>query len=456
MHELLREYFGYDDFRPGQEEIITQLLLGQDTLGILPTGSGKSLCYQMVGLLKEGLVVVVSPLISLMEDQLYQLQIQGETRGILLNSTLSSAERYFVLSHLSNYKYLFLSPEMLWQQSILEALKSTPLALFVVDEAHCISQWGFDFRPEYRLLPDAKQILGDPVTLALTATALPAVRNDICQLLMKTAYLVQQPLDRANIALAVEITSEKEAALRQALAKYAGSGIIYCATRKTVESLYESLKNDFSVGYYHGGLAADQRRLLQQQFIDGQLELLIATNAFGMGINKSDIRFVIHYQLSDSLENYLQEIGRAGRDGKQSVALLLYQEGDENVHRYFHQKNKEEQIAFEKGALQTPLQLKWQEQVSRSSKEVVSQNLNQHAEKKRESLQQMLAYIHTKGCRRTFILNSFAEESIEIPQNCCDFHGLELSFLASDKSEKTTLNTDWQHSLIRLFKDENR
>lgn len=458
MYTLLKEHFGYDDFRPGQEAIISGLLAGKDTLGILPTGSGKSLCYQMVGLQKAGLVIVVSPLISLMEDQLYQLQLQGEKRGILLNSTLEQGERQFILENLTSYKYLFLSPEMLGQPAVLAALQQVVVALLVVDEAHCISQWGFDFRPEYRQLPEVKKALGAPVTLALTATATPKVANDIRDLLLDhEGLLVQQPLDRQNIALAVTITDDKETALRQALAEYDGSGIIYCATRKTVEALYQKLREDYSVGYYHGGLEADQRRLLQQQFISGRLKLLVATNAFGMGINKPDIRFVIHYELSDSLENYLQEIGRAGRDGKQSIALLLYQTGDEGVHQYFQRKTRKEQQAFEQGsAPQTPLQQKWQQQAVRTGKDVLTDALQKNQANKRQNLQQMLDYIQTTGCRRNEILKSFEENLEEIPENCCDFHGIQLPKLPGKEFSITPDILDWQQSLLRLFKVENR
>ena len=319
LEQALQHYFGYPTFRKNQKEIIQSLLEKKDTLGILPTGNGKSLCYQLTGYLSEGLVIVVSPLISLMEDQVNALLSFGEKKVVALNSTLQSFEKEFILKQLHQLKFLFLSPEMLLQPPVLAALKTQTIALFVVDEAHCVSQWGIDFRPEYRNLSIAKQQLGNPVTLALTATANADVQRDIQTLLLKEdAQLFRESANRENIALFVEKTKDKKASLASRLATIEGSAIIYCATRKNVEMLYHELKERYAIGYYHGGLDYQQRAFLQKQFQEQQLQFLIATNAFGMGINKSNIRLVIHYDLPDSMENYMQEIGRAGRDQQQS------------------------------------------------------------------------------------------------------------------------------------------
>ena len=304
----LKKYFGFDSFRPGQEEIIQALLDGEDTLAILPTGTGKSLCYQLTGYLTDGMVLIVSPLLSLMEDQVTQLQKRGEKRVAAFNSLLSRAERGYVLRHLSQYKFLFLSPEMLTNPSLLEQLKKQDIALYVVDEAHCVSQWGVDFRPEYQQLGKIREHLGNPVTLALTATATDLVAKDIRQVLFdRQPKEVRQSVNRQNISLFVRKTQQKEQELEQFMESAHGAAIIYCATKKEVERLYHLFRERFSVGYYHGGLDTAQRRQLQQQFVKNQLQFLIATNAFGMGIDKSDIRYVIHYDLPDSLENYVKK-----------------------------------------------------------------------------------------------------------------------------------------------------
>lgn len=476
LNLALKKYFGYDEFRPGQREIIESLLSGKNTLGILPTGTGKSLCYQLPGYLSEGLVVIVSPLIALMEDQVASLQRNGEKRAIALNSQLSQEEKHYLLSRLQQYKFLFLSPEMLQNQKVLEALKRQQVAFVVVDEAHCLSQWGIDFRPEYRLLPRALHGLQDPPVLALTATATVAVAKDIAaELLGGGDSIFQYSVDRPNIAYFICQTEEKEIWLEQFLTKQQGSGLIYCVTRSEVEHLYELLKSRFAVAYYHGGLAGDQRRLLQEQFLAGKLRIMIATNAFGMGINKADLRFVVHYQLPDSPENYLQESGRAGRDGEPATAVLLYQQGDEQVHRYFRQKLQEERQGFEylineaknnphfqKSHQElTPLQQKWLLLASQKEGAQLAAQLVTNEEQKERRLQAMLAYIRTQGCRREYLLSYFGEAEVAIPKRCCDFHESDLYLQKTvESSENSAVGEDeqahegWRHTLLKLFKDE--
>ena len=258
----LKQFFDFDEFRPGQEEVIKSVLAQKDTLGVLPTGTGKSLCYQLAGYLVEGLVLVVSPLIALMEDQVSALQAAGEKRCIALTSQVEQGDRYAILRRLKQYKFLFLSPEMLQNAQVLAALNTVKLAFLVVDEAHCVSQWGIDFRPEYRLLPGVKEQLGNPVVLALTATATPAVMEDIQKLLLNdTGQVFRHSADRPNIAYFVEQPADKIAWVKNYLSQTKGSGLIYCATRQGVEELYQALSGTFSCGYYHGGLASDQRRL---------------------------------------------------------------------------------------------------------------------------------------------------------------------------------------------------
>lgn len=460
LEQALVHYFGYPTFRKNQKEMIQSLLDNQDTLGILPTGNGKSLCYQLTGYLKEGLVIVVSPLISLMEDQVNSLLSFGEKKVVALNSTLQSFEKEYVLQQLGGTKFLFLSPEMLLQPAVLTLLKRQKIALFVVDEAHCVSQWGIDFRPEYRNLGIAKAALGNPVTLALTATANHKVQQDIETLLLgETPTIFRESANRENIGLFVQKTNNKKASLVELLAKMEGSGIIYCATRKEVEALYHELKGRYSVGYYHGGLDYQQRSFLQKQFHDQQLQFLIATNAFGMGINKSDIRFVIHYDLPDSMENYIQEIGRAGRDQKQSDAILLYQSGDEGIHHFFqqHTRLRRKELAYQlEMNLDTPLdeiQEKWRQQGIIEGMDQFLSSLKENETEKQQKLYEMLDYISWEGCRRQRMLASLGEKVTEVPAICCDYHGAKMAEGNPTNQIKPLFSERWEMILERMFKE---
>ena len=462
LEEQLKKFFDYEYFRPGQKEVISSLMEGKDTLAILPTGTGKSLCYQMTGYLKEGLVLIVSPLISLMEDQVDSLLRLGEKRAIAINSTLQNSEKEFVLQHLKKYKFVFLSPEMLAQEKVIDTLRKQKIALFVVDEAHCISQWGIDFRPEYRNLGLIKEKLGSPLTLALTGSATKKVKHEILQLLLtQDANEIVYSMDRPNIALFVHQTASKYEDLRELMEKCPGPGLIYCATRKQVETLYSSLKNDFSLGFYHGGLTSNQRRMLQKQFNDDQLQFLIATNAFGMGIDKGNICRIIHYDLPDSLENYLQEIGRAGRDGSLSDAILLYKEGDEKIHYYFQQKTKQQRQMFEtalgngRTINKEDIQQKWLEQGRLEGMATFRQRLEVNEEQKYKKLMQMLDYIKDKGCHRHFLMTYFQEKQTKNPENCCDFHGAKLIEKTVGEKQVVNENLAWQEILLKLFKTEN-
>ncbi|WP_206859332.1 RecQ family ATP-dependent DNA helicase [Candidatus Enterococcus mangumiae] len=457
----LKQYFGFSSFRPGQEEIISTLLNQKDVLAILPTGNGKSLCYQLTGYLQEGLVLIVSPLLSLMEDQVGQLQKRGEKRVIAYNSLLSKSEKKYVLAHLFEYKFVFVSPEMLNQSELLYALKQQKIALYVIDEAHCVSQWGIDFRPEYQSLGRIGKELGSPTTLALTATATLPVQQEIENILFQTKpVVVKHSVNRENIALFVSQTEEKEQQLRQLMAQADGAMIIYCATKKEVERLYQLFRKDYAVGYYHGGLDASQRRQLQQQFSKNQLRFLFATNAFGMGIDKADIRYVVHYDLPDSLENYMQEIGRAGRDQRPSSAVLLYKPGDEGIHYFFQQLSKEQRQIFEEHLLAgqsdathfDEIQQKWLTVVNEmQSPDVWLRELKKQEKVKIKQLQEMLAYIHETGCRRERLLSYFGETLKDKTKNCCDRDG--ALFIQSETRQTSPIAEagDWQTILLNLF-----
>lgn len=470
MQQLLEEKFHHSTFRDGQAEIINSLASGNPTLAILPTGKGKSLCYQLTSYLLEGLVVIVSPLISLMEDQVIQLQKLGEKRVVAFNSNLSQEERSWLLQRLDAYKFLFLSPEMLQLQHVIAALRQVKIAFLVVDEAHCVSIWGNDFRPEYRQLDVVLQQLNQPLLLALTATATPRVIAEIKEVLFpETCSVYQQSVDRPNIRFFVQECEEKLEDLAGLIQKVEQPGIIYCATRKNVEALYQEFASRYAVGYYHGGLNASQRSQLQQQFSSGKLDWLIATNAFGMGINKADIRTIIHYDLPASLENYVQEIGRAGRDGKPSQAILLYQENDESIQHFFQQNLIQERQKFQafmasenkNEQMLSPLQQKWyKESLQFENKTQMFQRMAEHEQEKSRQLAIMLQYIHETGCRRSFILDYFAEEAKENEKisACCDFHQAEM-LLQPDGSEFSTElkePLEWQDILIKLFKEKKK
>ncbi len=336
-HDIL----GYDDLRPGQREAIDAVVAGHDTLAVMPTGSGKSAIYQISGLLLSGLTIVVSPLIALQKDQVESLETGRDIRAAELNSTLSAKEREGVVGALETAEqmFLFLAPEQLTNEHLLERLANLHPKLFVVDEAHCISEWGHDFRPDYLRLGAAIETLGRPTTLALTATAAGPVREEIIEALgMREPKVFVRDFDRPNIHLAVEHidhAADKLDAVLAFVADHRGSGIVYAATRNDTETIAAALvERGVAARAYHAGLKAKARVAIQDAFMAGETDVIVATIAFGMGIDKRDIRYVVHYSISDSLDSYYQEIGRAGRDGEPSEALLLYDPADLNLRRF--------------------------------------------------------------------------------------------------------------------------
>ena len=340
LKELLAG-FGITRLRPGQKEVIDCVLAGRDTLAILPTGGGKSLCYQVPALIMPGTTVVVSPLISLMKDQVEKLEEAG-VAAEQVNSSLSEAEEGQALRNIlrARSEIVFVTPERLQDEDFIADLQKLHIDLFVVDEAHCISQWGHDFRPAFTNLDHAIRPLGRPPILALTATATEEVARDIAQQLgMRQPKIINNGIYRSNLHYQVmHVTNEDEklSAAVQLVREHEGAGIIYAATVKAVEALYEELKAAGEhVARYHGKLPAGQRKENQERFMSGEARIMVATNAFGMGIDKPDTRFVIHYQLPANLEAYYQESGRAGRDGMEAKCILLYFAQDKRVQQFF-------------------------------------------------------------------------------------------------------------------------
>lgn len=340
LEDKLKEYFGYNHFRLHQKEIIQALLKGEDVLAILPTGAGKSLCYQLPALLKAGTAIVISPLISLMQDQVVSLFKNG-IPAAFLNSSLPSREIQSVLENLSDYKLLYISPERLADPQFIERLKNTPLSFFVVDEAHCISQWGHSFRVEYRKLSLLKQLFPQCPVIALTATATEDVEKDIqAQLAMSSPQLIKGSFDRPNLTIRLQPKNRTDQQLVEFLERQPNrSGIIYASTRKGVEATFARLQQaGYAVGRYHAGMSDQERALSQNAFLHDQLALMVATVAFGMGIHKPDVRFIVHLDMPRTLEQYYQEIGRAGRDGLPAECLMFYGAQDFVLYKTFLEK----------------------------------------------------------------------------------------------------------------------
>ena len=473
LAKLLQEVFGYTDFREGQRETIESVLRNKRTLAILPTSSGKSLCYQLASYLLPGQTIIVTPLISLMEDQVSRLRQLGEKRVTAIHSQMSFQTRQRIFCQFQQYKFVFVSPELLVQDWFKEQAKKGKISLVVVDEAHCISQWGIDFRPDYEWIPEFLKELDSSVkVLGLTATATQKVMEDIESTLFhqQACHLIKQSSDRQNIAYQVVETEDKTAYLKQFLSQHPGPGIIYFSSKKEAERICTLLQEEteLAVSYYHGDLSNQERLVVQQQFLHQQLHVLCATSAFGMGIHKEDVRFVIHYHLPSSVEAYVQEAGRSGRDGKQSLALLLYRPQDEHIHYHLLEqliKEKEGMAYLLKQPEETwqqylpklsSLQQKWLTGYThqRYSKETLMAGLEQKISERTRHIQDMLTYIHLTTCRRKYLLAYFDSESEGQVSICCDHCGLEdleLETVPVFPRSPLEFSKDWQETLKKVF-----
>src|SRR5688572_1860873 len=327
IHQVLKDHWGYDSFRPLQEDIIRSVLSGHDTLALLPTGGGKSLCFQVPALAMEGLCIVISPLIALMKDQVENLRRRNIT-ALAIHSGMSRKE---VISTLrvagnSNCRFLYVSPERIETALFREYLPGLPVSLIAVDEAHCISQWGYDFRPSYLRIRQLREELPGIGVLALTASATPPVQQDICkQLLFEEEVIFRQSFERLNLSYSVFEVASKINRVVDILQKVGGSSIVYCKSRKRTKEYADLLNmHGIAAGFYHAGLERELRDQVQDQWLSNKIRTIVCTNAFGMGIDKPDVRLVIHPDMPDCLENYYQEAGRAGRDGMKAYAVLLY------------------------------------------------------------------------------------------------------------------------------------
>ena len=393
--EALKAVFGYDSFRPGQEAVINAILEGRDILAVMPTGAGKSLCYQVPAMLLSGITLVISPLISLMQDQVKALNEAG-VNAAFINSSLSEKELNdtFKNAYKGHYKIIYVAPERLMSEGFISFAKSVEISMVTVDEAHCISQWGQDFRPSYMDIAEFINILDKrPIISAFTATATQNVREDIiCSLGLSDPYFLVTGFDRENLFFQVDKPQNKERFILDFIERHRGeSGIIYCATRKNVDSLYTLLrKQHISVGKYHAGMSNEERKQMQNDFVFDYTSIVIATNAFGMGIDKSNVRFVIHYNMPSSIENYYQEAGRAGRDGLNSECILLFSPQDIIINRFLLEH--------------------------KDFSDVDPIDAMTIRERDIKRLQIMEGYCYTTECLRNYILKYFGED----PKKPCD------------------------------------
>ncbi len=399
LTKQLSERFGFTIFRPGQEEVIRAVLAGRDAMTVMPTGQGKSLCYQLPATILPGLTLVISPLIALMQDQVASLKQRG-IKAAAFHSGLTGSEKHRVIQdlHQKRLQLLYLAPERMQHEEFLQLLRSLWVSLLVVDEAHCISQWGHDFRPDYLKIGRLRQELTNPPCLALTATATTRVQVDLCKRLsLRDPFKLVTGFRRPNLALSVRLCQSRQEKLatleRLVREREQGTILVYCATRRAAEEVADWLgQSQQSVGYYHAGLSDEERQLVHHDFRRGSVRILAATNAFGMGIDKSDVRLVVHFDIPGSVEAYYQEVGRAGRDGQPAACVLLFHERDLATQEYFIQLAAKDPEGSDRAA------------------------------RMRTLLQEMQGYVSISTCRQLAILDYFSDETEKAlgPCGLCD------------------------------------
>lgn len=425
-NQILKEYFGYFSFREGQEELIDAILSGSDVIGIMPTGAGKSVCFQVPALLFEGITIVVSPLVSLMKDQVNAL-VQCSVKAAFINASLTEKQYELVMSRTEQgyYKIIYVAPERLLNREFMSLCQKLNISMVCVDEAHCVSHWGHDFRPSYLQIKNFIDSLSErPVVTAFTATATKRVREDIVELIgLRSPFEVITGFDRANLYFEVVKPKNKYVALRRYLDLYSGrSGIVYCASRRNTDELYEKLSDEgYSVTKYHAGLPKAERERNQELFIEDKKEVIIATNAFGMGIDKSNVSFVIHYNMPGDIESYYQEAGRAGRDGSEADCVLLFSPSDIRLQKFFIENPDE-------------------------NSELSDEEKEQIKALRYEKLNKMVFYSTNATCLRNYMLSYFGENPKGRCLNCSGCNG-------SGTSVDITLEAQKIFSCIKRVKE---
>lgn len=456
LNEALQHFFGFDHFKPGQEAVIQSVLNGKNTLGVLPTGSGKSLCYQLPTYINQQPTLVISPLISLMDDQVMQMKMNGEPRVVAIHSGMTEEERHTAYTQLKSARFIFVSPEFILQPRHFKKIAHIPFGLIVLDEAHCLSEWGFDFRPHYIQIGALTKHFKDVPLLALTATAVSHLQNDIEMVVKHNFTTITLPMDRPNISLSVKHCLDFDEKIAQLLSIIPNSGptIIYVSSKKICYDLAETIYHSgFLTGIYHADLTYQERHTVQQQFLNNDIPIIVATSAFGMGVNKPDIRTVIHFHLPPSPSNFIQEIGRAGRDGLPSQSIALYQ--NEDLHLM-------ETLAIENLIDTRDIDAYFQNQLLNEEKteilDQLSQVFNEQTLKrifdeqytlKQSAFEQMVLYVNASSCRRTTLLSYFHMSNTTETQ-CCDVCDT-IRFIKQKNEKKVRRQMNYHEKLDSLF-----
>ncbi|SHN20045.1 RecQ family ATP-dependent DNA helicase [Gracilibacillus kekensis] len=493
LENYLQLYFGYASFRPGQREIIENVLANQNVFAVLPTGSGKSICYQLPAIINTGTVIIISPLLSLMTDQVKQLKSTGFKQVTALNSMLKWTEKEDILNNLENYRLIYLSPEMIQNERVLQKLSLLQIDLFVIDEAHCISQWGHEFRPDYLRIKQVFDHLNKPTILALTATATPDVQQDILNTLeIEDAKRIIYPMDKPNISFVVEKVEQlkdKENRVTNLVQEYKVPTLIYFSSRDEatkVATILQTKVPNRNIAYYHAGLDNQDRLLIQQQFMNNQLDVICCTNAFGMGINKKDIQLIVHYHIPTQIESFIQEVGRAGREGQQCVSVALYHENDSflalrlletelpdiSLVDYFLKRIYQSDISLKQfkedfitrsGGMEPHWRF-FRYQLERMGilkereivKEVIDYEealstigniINRRLTYKHKKRLEMLQWVHTDTCRRTKLFYHFQDEIQTPTYMCCDYCDFKWNNWKPKDINSIENNKDWKSLL---------